>query len=127
MSTPRLHSTISSLNPEDYDDRNEPKRIIALSEIYNDTEEVDLEEELLYVGVEEPATYSQAVKTRNWKIAMKAEIDSIERNMTWELVKPPKGHKVIGLKWIYKIKKDAEENIVKYKARLVANGYAHEQ
>ena len=36
---------------------------------------------------------------------------------------PPK-HKAIGLKWVFKIKKDPDGNIVKYKARLVAKGYA---
>jgi len=38
-------------------------------------------------------------------------------------VLPPK-HKAIGLKWVFKIKKDPDGNIVKYKARLVAKGYA---
>lgn len=39
----------------------------------------------------------------------------------------PDDHKVIGLKWIYKIKKDVEGKIMKYKARLVAKGYVQEQ
>jgi len=36
---------------------------------------------------------------------------------------PPK-HKAIGLKWVFKIKKDPDGNIIKYKAHLVAKGYA---
>ena len=36
---------------------------------------------------------------------------------------PPK-HRAVGLKWVFKIKKDPDGNIVKYKARLVAKGYA---
>ena len=36
----------------------------------------------------------------------------------------PKGHKAIGLKWVYKVKRDPEGNVVKHKARLVAKGYA---
>jgi len=39
----------------------------------------------------------------------------------------PKGHKAIGLKWVFKVKRDAAGNIVKYKARLVAKGYAQKQ
>jgi hypothetical protein len=36
----------------------------------------------------------------------------------------PKNQKAIGLKWVFKVKKDPEGNIVKHKARLVAKGYA---
>ncbi|KAL8088343.1 hypothetical protein AgCh_038208 [Apium graveolens] len=37
------------------------------------------------------------------------------------------GHKVINLKWIYKLKKDADGKVVKHKARLVAKGYVQER
>ncbi|GJX72852.1 ribonuclease H-like domain, reverse transcriptase, RNA-dependent DNA polymerase [Tanacetum coccineum] len=57
---------------------------------------------------------------------MKVELDSINRNNTWELTTLPKGHKAIGLKWVFKTKKDANGNIVKHKARLVAKGYIQE-
>ena len=39
------------------------------------------------------------------------------------LVDPIKGVKIIGLKWVYKIKKDTEGKIIKCKARVVARGY----
>ena len=35
----------------------------------------------------------------------------------------PPGQKPIGLKWVYKLKKDSAGRVVKYKARLVAKGY----
>jgi len=35
---------------------------------------------------------------------MKAEIQALEDNKTWEFVIPPKGKKAIGCKWVYKIK-----------------------
>lgn len=38
----------------------------------------------------------------------------------------PTGQKVIGLKWIFKLKKDASGKIVKHKARLIAKGYVQE-
>nr|GEX00098.1 ribonuclease H-like domain, reverse transcriptase, RNA-dependent DNA polymerase [Tanacetum cinerariifolium] len=58
--------------------------------------------------------------------AMKVELDSINRNNTWVLTTLPTGHKAIGLKWVFKTKKDANGNIIKHKARLVAKGYIQE-
>ena len=58
---------------------------------------------------------------------MEAEMESIQANRTWELSALPAGHRAIGLKWVFKVKKDPEGNIVKHKARLVAKGYAQRQ
>ena len=57
---------------------------------------------------------------------MERELDSIKRNGTWNLRRLLKGHKIIRLKWIYKVKKDVSGNIIKHKARLIAKGYAQE-
>lgn len=58
---------------------------------------------------------------------MREELQSIEDNATWELTELPTGHKPIGLKWVYKVKKDSHGEIVKYKSRLVAKGYVRRQ
>ena len=42
------------------------------------------------------------------------------------MVDKPHGVKVIGLKWIFKIKRNADGSINKFKARLVAKGYVQE-
>lgn len=55
---------------------------------------------------------------------MISEIESIERNQTWELTMLPKGITPIGVKWVYKTKLNEDGNVEKYKARLVAKGYA---
>jgi len=55
---------------------------------------------------------------------MKQEIESIESNNTWELTDLPVGCKKIGVKWIYKTKLNEKGEIEKYKAKLVAKGYA---
>lgn len=47
---------------------------------------------------------------------MKVEIKAIEKNKTWILTDLPPGRKTISLKWIYKLKKNTEGEIVKYKA-----------
>ena len=54
---------------------------------------------------------------------MDAEIESIEKNDTWELTDLPKGYKTIGVKWVYKTKLKDNGKVDKYKARLVAKGY----
>lgn len=124
--TPEAQPYGSRLSSENYDDSTEPRRTRNLADIYNDTEEVELDEELYLMGIEEPANYKEAVKDREWKKAMEKEIESIEKNNTWELSTLPTEKKVIGLKWIFKLKKDADGRIVKHKARLVAKGYAQE-
>ncbi|KAM2367927.1 hypothetical protein ACFXTH_045552 [Malus domestica] len=56
------------------------------------------------------------------------EMNSLLKNKTWELAKLPKGKKVIGCKWVYAKKEDADEkNNVRFKARLVAKGYAQKE
>ena len=37
-----------------------------------------------------------------------------------------KGHKTIGVKWVFKTKLKENGEVDKYKARLVAKGYKHE-
>ena len=55
------------------------------------------------------------------------EMTAIEANGTWELVDPPPRSRPIGLKWVYKAKKDVAGIISKYKARLVVKGYVQQQ
>lgn len=54
---------------------------------------------------------------------MTEEMESIEENKIWSLVSLPQGQRAIGLKWVFKIKRDEHGEIVKHKARLVAKGY----
>jgi hypothetical protein len=54
---------------------------------------------------------------------MKAEMDAVEKNHTWELADLPRGHRTITLKWVFKLKRDVVGAIIKHKARLVARGF----
>ncbi|GJU22204.1 ribonuclease H-like domain, reverse transcriptase, RNA-dependent DNA polymerase [Tanacetum coccineum] len=91
----------------------------TLTDIYENTEELLLAED-------EPKNYKEALNDQKWIEAMKDELDSINRNNTWRLTSLPPGHKAIGLKWVFKTKKDADGKIIKHKARLVAKGYIQE-
>ena len=62
-----------------------------------------------------------------WRGAMQEEYQSIKDNHTWELVPRPSHRKVIGVKWIFKVKFLADGSLDKYKARLVAKGYAQKE
>ncbi|GJU21043.1 ribonuclease H-like domain, reverse transcriptase, RNA-dependent DNA polymerase, partial [Tanacetum coccineum] len=88
----------------------------TLNDLYENTEELLLAED-------EPKNYKEASSDQKWIEALKVELDSINRNNTWELTTLSKGHKAIGLKCVFKTKKDANGNIIKHKARLVAKGY----
>ena len=54
---------------------------------------------------------------------MQKELEAIEKNKTWTLTNLPFRHKPISLKWVFKLKKNSEGNVIKHKARLVAKGY----
>jgi hypothetical protein len=55
---------------------------------------------------------------------MEEELCAIEENGTWTLTDLPPGRKAIGLKWVFKVKKDELGAMVRHKARLVVKGYA---
>jgi hypothetical protein len=54
---------------------------------------------------------------------MQDELTSIEENQTWSLTDLPRGKRPIGVKWVYKLKRDAAGNVLKHKAHLIAKGY----
>ena len=54
---------------------------------------------------------------------MLEEMKAIEKNETWELIDPPLRCRPISLKWVYKVKRDELDAIVKHKARLIARGF----
>ncbi len=82
-----------------------------------------LAESVFFASTEEPGTYRETVSSPRWKQAMADEMKSFRKNEVWELVEPPLGRKVIGSKCVYKIKRDGNVRIERYKARLVTQGY----
>lgn len=74
-------------------------------------------------AVEDPENYKEAMKKPEWRNAMQEELAAHQRNGTWELALLPTGRKVVGSKWVFKVKRNERDDIVKFKARLVAQGY----
>lgn len=75
---------------------------------------------------DEPRTYREALNSDDrdqWMHAMQEEYDSLLRNNTWELVDRPIGQKVIDNKWVFKLKKNPDGSIERFKARLVVRGF----
>lgn len=78
---------------------------------------------MLLIINEEPWDFNEAKESKEWVIACEEEITSIIKNKTWDLVDLPTGAKAIGLKWVFKIKRNPDGSVNKYKARLVVKGY----
>ena len=63
------------------------------------------------------------MKYNCWRKVIQCEISDLESNQTWETVLRPKNKTVIGCKWVFKIKYNADGTVERYKARLAAKGY----
>ena len=59
-----------------------------------------------------------------WLEAMNNEFRQLGNTSTWELTNLPSNCKAIGNQWVYRVKRDAQGSVVKYKARLTAQGFS---
>ena len=79
----------------------------------------------------EPRTLKEAMDSNDsnkWIEAMNNELSSHEINETWSVVDAvPKGKTTISGRWVFKIKTDINDQIIKYKARWVARGFEQEE
>ncbi|KAH9750404.1 hypothetical protein KPL71_013868 [Citrus sinensis] len=80
---------------------------------------------------EEPENFKQAMNSRDngkWLSAMEDEMISLKKNNTWVLVQRPAGKRLVGCKWIFKLKDGVSgDKSVRYKARLVAKGFTQKE
>jgi hypothetical protein len=58
---------------------------------------------------------------------MQEEINALHAQGTWDLVPLPHAKNLVGCKWIYRIKKNADGSIARHKARFVAKGFSQEE
>lgn len=80
---------------------------------------------------EEPQCYHDAKRDKDWEKwngVMGEEMSSLLKNGTWILVNKPEDKKVIGCRWLYKLKPGIPGvEAQRYKARLVARGFTQRE
>ena len=75
----------------------------------------------------DPRTYAEAMArpdAADWELACEDERRAFERMGVYEVVPRPDNRKVVGSKWVFRIKRGPDGEIVKYKARVVAQGFS---
>ena len=84
----------------------------------------------LVLDSDEPSSFSEAMSRPDstlWWEAGQSEYDSIQRAGTWTLTELPDGRHLIGCKWVFKIKRNADGSVNRYKMRLVAKGFTQQE
>jgi hypothetical protein len=67
-------------------------------------------------SLSEPTSFTMANTQLKRREAMSHELNALIKNGTWVLVPPFPNHHVIRYKWVFKIKRNADESIERYKA-----------
>ncbi|GJU63516.1 putative ribonuclease H-like domain-containing protein [Tanacetum coccineum] len=75
----------------------------------------------------EPKKVIQALEDLSWIKAMQEELLQFQLQKVWTLVNLPNDKRAIGIKWVFRNKKDERGIVVRNKARLVAQGYTQEE
>ncbi|KAJ3543106.1 hypothetical protein NMY22_g3260 [Coprinellus aureogranulatus] len=78
-------------------------------------------------AVDTPQTREEALvgpEAGSWRKAMDEEMNTLKEMGTWELGELPSDRKAIGCRWVFAKKRNEKGEVVKYKARLVAQGFS---
>jgi len=79
------------------------------------------------VSYPEPKTVTAAMKDEGWNNAMHEEMDNYKEAQTWSLIPYTPDMHVLGCKWVFRTKLNADGSLDKLKARIVAKGYDQEE
>ncbi|KAL0381857.1 UNVERIFIED_CONTAM: Retrovirus-related Pol polyprotein from transposon RE1 [Sesamum angustifolium] len=122
MTNVGVNPNSASLTHEESDIPRRSKRARVVKDFGSDFVTYNIEDD--------PVTFKDAMaslEAKQWKEAVKSEMDSIVSNGTWVLVDLPPGCTTIGCKWIFKKKLKPDGSIDKFKARLVAKGFKQKE
>lgn len=75
-------------------------------------------------GLLKKKSVAEAPKDTRWRKTVAEEINAQLENRTWDLVSSAVAHNIIGCRWIFTIKRNADGSVQRYKARLVAKGFS---
>jgi hypothetical protein len=78
----------------------------------------------LFLALFEPRDVGHALSNLSWVNVMHEELENFERNQVFILVEPPRDVNVIETKWVSKNKQGEDGEVVRNKARLVAQGFS---
>jgi Reverse transcriptase (RNA-dependent DNA polymerase) len=95
--------------------------------IAEELDEYALVAETSEVEAIEPRSLAEARCRPNWELWEKGiigELALLKEAGTWELTTPPENANIVGSKWVFRAKKDAAGNVVRYKARLITQGFS---
>jgi len=124
------HIRIEEKNPSRYVQKNHLEtQILGKTEVGVQTRRT-ISEASIYLPLLSsagPQNVREACKDECWVKAMEEELEQIEKNNTWELVRRPRDKNVIGTKWIFKNKLNENGDVIRKKARLVCKGYAQQE
>ena len=112
--------------PRDWWVANTQTRSITMDDVSEPDARSDDEPMAYIIEEDEPKTFYRATHgtdSDQWQSAIDKELHALKKNETWQVVDRPADRKIIGSKWVFKIKRDSMGNIEKYKARLVAKGF----
>jgi len=79
------------------------------------------------LSVIEPTKVDEALANDGWILAMQDELNQFKRNDVWDLVSKPEHKNIIGTKWVFRNKLNEQGEVIRNKARLVAQRYSQQE
>jgi len=79
------------------------------------------------LSVIEPSIVDEELSDDGWILAMQEELNQFQINDVWDLVPKPQQKNIIGTKWIFRNKLNEQGEVIRNKARLIAQGYSQQE